>query len=128
MKTAELTGTALDWAVAKAEGAEVKKNPHRFDDSLIIKGPKDRFWRTFAEYSPSTDWAEGGPIIERENIQLTPNEDTETWAAGFMFKQGCEDCFGPTPLVAAMRCYCCAILGDEIETPQELQSCQQPNS
>jgi hypothetical protein len=27
---------------------------------------------------------------------------------------------GPTVLIAAMRCFCCSQLGDEIEIPEEL--------
>lgn len=33
---------------------------------------------------------------------------------------------GPTPLIAAMRCYCCAKLGYEVTIPEEL--CQQQSS
>jgi hypothetical protein len=28
---------------------------------------------------------------------------------------------GPTPLVAAMRCYCASKLGDEVDVPEELK-------
>ena len=29
--------------------------------------------------------------------------------------------FGPTPLIAAMRCYVASKLGDEVEVPEELK-------
>jgi hypothetical protein len=96
MKTSELTGPALDRAVAMANG-----NTGHF----LIDG-----------YSPSTNWAQGGPIIEREGITLT-HQQTQ-WAA-----QTDDDVFayGPTPLIAAMRCYVASKLGDEVDVPEELK-------
>jgi hypothetical protein len=98
MKVSELTGHALDWAVARCEGG-VGENQ--------LLG---------AWYAPSTDWAQGGPIIEREGIEL--QFDLYRWnaALGVMrFYIG-----GPTPLVAAMRCYVASKLGKEVEIPTEL--------
>jgi hypothetical protein len=98
MKTNELQGAALDWAVAQCEYSPVR---YGFDDNC-------------PEYS--TDWAQGGPIIERERIRLDPRglwcaaHDTHEWT----------ESTGPTPLVAAMRCYVATKLGDEIELPEEL--------
>ena len=96
MKTSELTGAALDWAVAKCER-----------DS-------DANWRAHAGHRFSTDWAQGGPIIEREGLTLTHQD---IWVA-----QTDDDLFayGPTPLIAAMRCYVTSKLGDEVEVPNEL--------
>jgi len=98
MKTNELTGAALDWAVAKCE------------DEL-------QYW---PEIEYSTDWRHGGPIIEREAIQLTPDEYMGTWAA-YMTNEGEPyDGTGPTPLIAAMRCYVASKLGEEVDVPEEL--------
>jgi len=99
IKTAELTGTALDWAVAKCEG-------YRLD--LAPEG----------SYTPSTDWAQSGPIIEREGLEIAPSEGT-TWRAMTGGSEGAIK-FGPTPLIAAMRCFCASKLGDEVEIPKEL--------
>jgi hypothetical protein len=67
------------------------------------------------EYSPSTDWAQGGPIIEWEMIDL---KCLPTKQGGVIWRTVCAD--GPTPLIAAMRCYVASKLGDEIEIPTEL--------
>jgi hypothetical protein len=99
MKTSELTGAALDWAVAKCEGAI---NGDDLDIGFILEGG----------YSPSTDWAQGGPIIERERIEL--EHDGFIWWARI---KADEDYSGPTPLLAAMRCYVASKLGDEVEIP-----------
>jgi hypothetical protein len=93
VKTSELTGVALDWAVAKCEGHGI--------------GVLDDPW-----FAPSTNWAQAGPIVEREGIALIPGWTAER--PGFSAD-------GDTPLIAAMRCYVVSQLGDEIEIPEELQ-------
>lgn len=111
MKTSELTGAALDWAAAKCEG--------------VVSDDIDDFClRTEGEYCYSTDWAQAGAIIERERIRL--NLDGDDWIA-FMMYCNEDDAWlqeaeeqGPTPLIAAMRCYVASKLGDEIEIPNEL--------
>ena len=101
MKTSELTGAALDWAVAKCEGHGI--------------GSLDDPW-----FAPSTDWSQGGPIIERECIDVM-FEGPEwyaymRWASGRTIQYD-----GPTPLIAAMRCYVASKLGDTIDIPEELK-------
>lgn len=93
-KTSELTGAALDWAVATCEGLDY------WEPEI---GPSQ------PEYS--TDWAQGGPIIEREKMGVFPTHDG--WAAGMQS--------GPTLLIAAMRCYVASQFGDEVDVPEELQ-------
>ena len=114
MKTSELTGAALDWAVAKAE---------RLDCYVDMRGSRNG-WATFVDlgehthirYTPSEHWGFGGPIIEREKVTI--EWTGEDWM-GYIRHD--EEVFGPTPLIAAMRCYVAACLGDEIELPEELK-------
>ena len=99
MKTCELTGYALNWVVAKCEGIDLI--PHRGG------------W-TYASYS--TDWAQGGPIIEREKIAIKENGYGHWFA-----KVGARKWMrGPTPLIAAMRCFVASKFNDDIEIPKEL--------
>jgi hypothetical protein len=95
MKTSELTRAALNWAVSMAEnwaGADFEVKPY------------------------STDWAQGGPIIEREKIAI--DFDGAAWCASDNHKPLAN--YGPTPLIAAMRCYCASKLGHEVDVPDEL--------
>lgn len=136
MKTSELKGAALDWAVAKCEGMlEVIHDTTSGELWYYDReaGSDKHFW-------PTTDWSQAGPIIEREGIDLThyyknwgayawPNHSGEPWPtdyeekmkrirgkpASMMILQ-----HGPTPLVAAMRCYVASKLGDEVEIPEGL--------
>ena len=119
IKTEALTDAALDWAVAQCEG---RKGEYWMNDSV------------WGNYSPPTNWALGGQIIEREKIQLTPlNQDNPKhgWAAAYLGRGQYGDEFydlhrqrGLTPLVAAMRCYVTSKLGDEVEIPDTLLSNQ----
>jgi hypothetical protein len=69
----------------------------------------------------STDWAQGGPIIEREGISVAYIDDNIADGAWFASTVGGdENTEGPTPLIAAMRCYVASKLGDNIDTPEDL--------
>lgn len=101
VKVSELAGVALDWAVNKAEGRS----------------------RLLGCYSPSTDWATGGPIIERERINLMhaqPGSINTSMGIGCTATVNDAYFDGPTPLIAAMRCYVTSKLGDEVDVPEEL--------
>jgi len=110
MKTNELKGAALDWAVAKCVG--------HIDDETIIRrlDPDEDGWCI----AYSTDWAQGGPIIERECITV---EYAGVWIARcWKDSDGDEQIQieGVTPLIVAMRCYVASKLGDEVEVPEEV--------
>ena len=111
MKTSEMQGFALDWAVMAAEGGE-------WSGKLLSDGTLV----TYTGRLPITTrlWAAGGPIIERERIHLAHSHFKGHWVA-FIANSDCGNVFGPTPLVAAMRCYVASKMGDEIEVPEELK-------
>lgn len=119
MKTSELTGAALDWAVAKCD-KDMLELYYCDDEPLYLEEAPDYH----QEWSPSTNWAQGGPIIEREWLDVTPwpNESDEEirWQCN---QHDVPDCcyYGPTPLIAAMRCLVASKMGNEIEIPEGLQ-------
>lgn len=106
VKVSEMTGAALDWAVAKCEG-----RPH----SYAVTDVKGQPPLTAVVFTPSTDWAQAGPIVEREGIALYLYGDSQ-WNAHV----GGKESTGPTPLIAAMRCYVASKLGAEVDVPDEL--------
>jgi hypothetical protein len=115
VKTCELYGLDLNWAVATAEGIAVEYINDGITQCLLqTQGGR---------YAPSTNWAQGGPIIEREGIDTKEgnplyfpkgNEKGDyyepLWIAG---KQ-----HGQTLLIAAMRYYVASKLGDTVELPE----------
>lgn len=112
VKVSELTGAALDWAVAKCEGIELIDGRY---NRLLVDGRMSRGQEMMALYKPSTNWAQGGPIIERERINLW-NEGYE-WEAS---RYGEHIIWGETPLIAAMRCYVAYKLGNTVKIPDAL--------
>jgi hypothetical protein len=112
MKTNELTGAALDWAVAKCEG---RQEPEVVNNFAVA-------WYTWPNTHYSTNWAQGGPIIEREGISVErrmPCMKDEQWGA--QDRKAMQNFHkGPTPLIAAMRCYVASKFGDDIDVPMEL--------
>lgn len=138
-KTNELTGAALDWAVAIAEGLKP-------DDIFIAwhglcrrirddDGELTNRYMTGPDLLFSRKWEAGGPIIEREitkvfrNVGGTwsamvlkdvsiPPEDRGTSLA--LTRRAQWNGAGPTLLIAAMRCYVASKLGNEVDIPKEL--------
>ena len=111
IRVSEAAGPVLDWLVANGEG-------------LLDK------WGVCAPigFKPSTNWAQGGPIIERERISIRQwtnvpivhaymPQDDAPWASD-----------GTSPLIAAMRCYVSSRLGDEVEVPEELTCSPAPKN
>lgn len=129
MKTSELIGPALDWAVAMCEG---------FTDydpltEKMLTPRKEYGWVDLCDYRFSTDWYQGGPIIQHEEIEMhvipagrDPANwvgalDTDTWATNICVPDAdYVRMFGPTPLIAAMRCFVASKLGDDINIPEGL--------
>lgn len=102
IKTNELTEIALDWAVAKCEG-------HTPYSDGIRWGIEGGFLPRY-----STDWGHGGPIIERERIELEPTD------AGWAAFLGNTFVTGTTALTAAMRCFIASKLGNEVEIAEKM--------
>ena len=113
---AELSGTALDYAVAIADGG-YSLQTDGITWAVTIDGKTrvlSQGWGNMA-YQPSKEWQHGGPIIEREQIALAVNKGAGKW-----FGMGASGRIGsgPTPLVAAMRYYVAGKLGDSVKIPR----------
>ena len=113
MKTADLISPALDWAVAKCEGPDSVAACYYDEDDL----PMCRDEAPFMEWEPAINWAQGGPIIEREKIRINAMQRGDWYAEAWGLPIRV---YGPTPLIAAMRCYCVSKLGEEVDVPEEL--------
>ncbi len=118
VKTADLIGPALDWAVAQCE---MMRADYR-DRGLLVH--RIGYGQPMPPYS--TNWSQGGPIVEREEIGLRRNAPCSRgreWEAspsitakGAGGKWG----YGSTPLIAAMHCFVASRLGNEVDIPEEL--------
>lgn len=114
VKTAELTGIALDWAVAKCDG---------FIDHLAYRPAQFVHTHRLGYDNYSTDWLKGGPLLESEKIsvEIKPHG---YWMASHQYNYTDEKRFltlGDTLLMAAMRCFVASKLGEEVEIPEKLK-------
>ena len=111
IKVSEATNIQLDWLVWKCAGGAAA-----YPKTASGKAFSKLWHGNSAKYvHPTTDWAHGGPIIERGRIGLLPSGNAYYERDGGTFYS-----YGPTALIAAARCYCCAELGDVVEVPKEL--------
>ena len=121
----DLSGAALDYAVATIEKAGVTG----IGTDGKLRSMSSKPFDTPTIYSPSTNWAQAGEIIDRERIRITPWDRPKgapmhgMWGAGIYgfnaspFMAGID---GETPLIAAMRVYVASKLGNEVDIPDEL--------
>ncbi|TRZ60015.1 DUF2591 domain-containing protein [Pseudomonas alloputida] len=146
VKTADLSGEALGWAVGKAEGLDVFLAPPEYGNP----------WRVFARYqasatehtkryNPWEDWALGGKLIEKYQVSLSPPKSAVHRNFGYMDKRNgyyesgfwSSTIFGKerkhrrtafhhpnNPLTVAMRAIAQFELGDIVQVPKELIPCQ----
>lgn len=145
MKTSELTGTALDWAVAIAMGwTDVQITG--FEQEGMREHPFFRPAKYFGQYhicgsgqqfQPSTDWEQGGMLIDHLQPQFidrasmldawdilgdgVPPRGIKTWwlacAPGPRVTKGG---YGETHLIAMCRWLVRSRIGDNIEVPEGL--------
>lgn len=126
VKTADLIGPALDWAVAQCEGfKKIRAMPAWSNKHGVHGGPQVMVSNeedSSFDYRPSTIWSQGGPIIEREHISVDNRKGDPCRAfkgtpAHYEFSM-----FAPEgqPLIAACRCLVASVLGDEVDVPEKL--------
>lgn len=128
VKTSELTGHGLGWAVAVAEGLKPVFTSHW----ISPRGPNDPrrvcVVVTYVTppfphvYEPWRDWWQGGPILDREGVCLLDPASNQNRNGQWHANCGAWGADGATLLIAAMRCYVASKLGDEVEVPGELMA------
>lgn len=133
MKTIELTGVALDWAVAKCMTGRELFQSGRIARAVVLHSVGGTVAPYFVKdsgmmccaFEPSTDWAQGGPIIERIKgflfkHWLEMKRESHQCQAEIHNYDGDWIAFGPTPLIAALRCFVASRLGDNVAIPADL--------
>lgn len=117
VKTADLIGPALDWAVAKATGAHELKIGADKGISCIYQLPDGGCWTQY--YRPSTGWDQGGPLIEKYKVDLY-FDGRAWWTQAGTVDTGPLACRHEAVLIAACRAVVAAHLGYTVQIPDEL--------
>jgi hypothetical protein len=123
VKTIDLIGPALDWAVAITDGWE----PDRPQDGQLKKKWLGMEMHVIAgggmsvsagnRYSPSTDWMQGGPLIVECRVSVIFSDD-DALPCAWTDNTGAKE--HSSYLVAACRAIVAAKLGDVVSIPDEL--------
>lgn len=130
-EVSELTDAQLDYWVAMAAGlpgvleSYMTKPPKPIACWLLKAGEKLPDFGS-GPFSPSTEWLQGGPIIERECISVYFEDEKNGWNAGFDLCAGDGPGVymdhwqsGPTPLIAAMRAFVASKFGKIVVDKQK---------
>ena len=122
-----LSGARLSWAVATLEGlpVELRRNKEELFDGASAEDGLE-CWQSIGggnsiERCYDKSWADSGPIIEREQIEISGSIDKST-ATAMMFNDERSHLpliwvQGVTYLEAALRCYVISKVGNTIEVP-----------
>ena len=152
VKTSELSGVQLDYAVAKSIGQQLSNEDYdKQTGALWFESEHE--WKI---WSPSTDWSQCGQLMTTYQIFIEPPhnvhksmldekgnpkgcwETYESWHAsvstrvaerppreafeGWYFPGGPYRAEGETPQIAICRAVVAAKLGDEVDIPDELMN------
>lgn len=114
-KVSDLSGRQLDYWIAKARGLPAQMT----DEGPVIYEPGFG-QRPVANYC--TDWAQGGPVIENNNVHISPVaiggkfDGVPLTKPGWIARSDSQSraAWGSTALEAAMRAYLIAEIGEQI--------------
>ena len=135
VRTSDLIGVALDYAVAEAIGwiepvfgvGAVRYVPE--DKYLMMCQPdpnepdytsEPHHFNHYKQWSPSRLWSQGGPLIESVQVEMARCSLSEWRAMAAGSTNVSSVFFGPTPLIAACRAIVASELGDTVDIPDEL--------
>jgi hypothetical protein len=141
IKVSEASGKILDYLVAHCDGVVLEFNPMAYNRTIMTRQKSCDLGGGVEVWSPTTNWAQGGPIKEREKIATRFSDGT--WYAMLSSDLGDGErapwtkftfngvpfptttsrlCRfeGSSELIAAMRCYVASKLGQEAEVPDDL--------
>lgn len=128
VKASEATGGVLDWLVAKAASRDVSIIDGSDGCKALVRGKNVRAGQP---WSPSSNWSQGGPLIDRHRVSVSP---ISVEVGSYAFRMaGCVECwkadkaysgagtlYGPTTLIAAMRAIVVSELGETVRVPVDL--------
>lgn len=125
VKTADLAGEALGWAVGTAEGLDLLLAPPQYGNPCRVFA---RYQATATEYTkrynPWEDWAVGGPLADRHSKSFGMLQDGtgKNWRS-FAYKSEpllMRLAGGESILVALCRAIVLLHCGDTVKVPKEL--------
>lgn len=124
VKTAELTGEALNWAVGKADGLALQIQPPQYGIGARV------FEETpsgLARYRPTVDWGQCGLLIDKHAVDLDDAVEVEAFDLGHRRTAYVVNSEGwrvsksaPDARTAICRAVVAAVSGEAVDVPGEL--------
>lgn len=122
VRTSDLVGAALDWAVAHAIGHKPRTGHGCAYPVEIIDWNRPGSQVNACRFEPSTDWSQGGPLIKKNLIAFSVEHKDVILAVlcdeNGMYISGWRQ--GENHLIAACRAIVAAKLGDAVQVPSQL--------
>ncbi|MDE9517862.1 DUF2591 domain-containing protein [Xenorhabdus bovienii] len=125
LPTKILIGPVLDWAVAKSINEDIQE--FELNDISPI------YTTDGYPYQPSSNWSQGGPLLEDHAVMLFCGEDCQWYAFNNcneynpFYVNNFVNCtlsdasaYGDTPLIAVCRAIVISHFGDNVDIPDEL--------
>lgn len=124
IRISEATNRQLDWLVAKAEGLDIFIFEKRVVVGLDCQDGEGSLLYDY-EFQPTTNWAQGGPIMECKGIEPAKLIGRQVGCSAFMNNdidapEELVFMYGNTYLQASMRCVVVHSFGGTAEIPDEL--------
>ena len=145
VSTQELSGPALDWAIAKAEGKHLVRRHARFLELANHYRMSPEKMKYFTKELPPDEWTWLNSIGSMEQIELSSTNSEKAWTLlneghislraptdGALPSEGESKLawiaqtaqnvtmHGPTASIALWRCYVALKLGNEVDIPTDL--------
>lgn len=116
-KVSGLEGPLLDLAVAMV--LEIEYTTEGYYPVMVwYRNPNVQGWEPF---SPSTNWAQGGPLSEQARISCVWMPSEEQYCAWYPGRKSSDDVsWGDAELQAKMRCLVASKFGEWVELPDLL--------
>jgi hypothetical protein len=116
--TGSLRNIYLDWVIAKIE------NPNWFFEGYVSNDPASALMMDDGQiYDPSTNYVFGGPILDKAVTHIQKFSEHKYHASIVPSASGDGDwhhAYGPTILIASLRCYAKSHFGLFVSLPKAL--------
>jgi len=134
VRTADLSGAALDWATFCAVFSGMQPTIRKIESVTIDRKPfikpltfPSAVYLTYSgaygaecDWNPSSAWEDGGPLLERFKPHITYHNAPDKTPMAVMAEQHPDYQCGDTILIAACRAIVAAKLGESVQVPAEL--------
>ena len=113
-----MTPVELDYAIAMVERVNHRFFPVLINSKVYLDTDNDHI-----KYSPTDDWAVGGPLVAKYQTTFIGSEHFYLATIRCPITANIYEASGETHLIATMRAIMKSISGDQVELPYSVHEC-----